>query len=118
VVQVHDGPVRRIRSDVPTVITNAPESAAREFEHRRRRYALMMASRAICIVIAALVYRVSGLLALAFVIGGGVLPWCAVIIANDRPPKKRRARIGVVTPPLDRSLPNGSRSNGHKPLGD
>ena len=108
-LRVHDGSVRRYRSDAPTVITNAPENAAEEFERRRRRYAIMMASRAICVIIAALVYRESALLALAFVIGGAVLPWSAVIMANDRPPKKRRARIGFVGTPLDRALPGGRR---------
>jgi hypothetical protein len=32
-------------------------------------------------------------LALAFVVGGMVLPWCAVIIANDRPAKRRQGRL-------------------------
>src|SRR5262249_36898823 len=63
-----------------------------EFEHRRKRYAIMMAGRALCVIAAALTYRVSPWLAVAFVLGGAILPWSAVVLANDRPPKKR-ARI-------------------------
>lgn len=103
--QVHDGPVRPHRSAPPMLITNAPRSAAEEFERRRRRYAIMMASRAVCVIIAALVYRESGWLALGLVVGGAVLPWCAVILANDGPPKKRRAAMGHVVGPADHALP-------------
>jgi hypothetical protein len=48
-----------------------------------------MAVRALCVLAAALTYRESIFLALGFVVGGVILPWCAVIIANDRPAKKR-----------------------------
>jgi hypothetical protein len=30
---------------------------------------------------------------LGFVVAGMVLPWCAVIIANDRPAKRRQGRL-------------------------
>ena len=45
----------------------------------------MMASRALCVIAAAMTYRFSIWLAMAFVVGGTVLPWCAVLIANDVP---------------------------------
>lgn len=76
-----------------------------EFATRRRRYAVLMAIRAICIVAAALVYRASALLALALIVGGAVLPWCAVLIANDRLPKNRRTRRAYVTVPETPALP-------------
>jgi hypothetical protein len=66
----------------------------------------MMGTRAVCIVLAALTYRVSIWLAIAFVVGGAVLPWCAVLIANDRPPKRRSARIGYGHA-SERGLPSG-----------
>jgi hypothetical protein len=78
----------RHRADRPILITEAPINADEEFEHRRRRYLLMMVLRALCIVGAASTFRVSGWLAAAFVAAAVVLPWAAVLIANDRPPKQ------------------------------
>ena len=98
--------MRRNRADQPTLITSAPQSSAEEFEKRKKKYAIMMASRAVCVLLAASFYRVSVLLAMAFVIAGAVLPWCAVIIANDRPPKRKRAGIGHVAAPRERALPS------------
>jgi Flp pilus assembly protein TadB len=82
--------VRHARDDQPTLITDAPKNLDDEFEHRRKRYAIMMAARALCVIAAAVTYRVSLLLALALIVGGAVLPWCAVLLANDRPPKTAR----------------------------
>jgi Protein of unknown function (DUF3099) len=84
--------MRRAHPDDAVLITSAPESPDDEYDRRRRRYAIMMASRAVCVILAALTYRYSSVLALACLLGGAVLPWCAVILANDRPPK-RRARV-------------------------
>jgi hypothetical protein len=78
------------------LITTAPESSDDEYDRRRKKYAIMMSLRAVCVVAAASTYRVSIWLALAFVVGGMVLPWCAVIIANDRPARKHAPR------PVDR----------------
>lgn len=55
---------------------------------RRKKYALMMTSRVVCLLAAVPVAGYSIPLALALIAGGVILPWCAVIIANDRPPKK------------------------------
>jgi hypothetical protein len=93
--------------DQPVLITSAPESNDDEFDRRRKRYAVMMTLRALCVLGAALTYQLSMALALLFVVGGVVLPWCAVLIANDRPPKKRRARVGYVGGPAERALPPG-----------
>ncbi len=81
--------MRRAHHDEVALITSAPESSDDEYDRRRKKYAIMMAIRALCVVLAALTYQISLLLALAFVVGGMVLPWCAVIIANDRPARKR-----------------------------
>jgi Flp pilus assembly protein TadB len=80
--------MRRSRSEA-VLITTAPESNDDGYDRRRKKYAIMMALRAVCVLAAALTYRVSIYLALAFIVGGIILPWCAVIIANDRPAKKR-----------------------------
>lgn len=90
------------------MITTAPRASEDEYDRRRKKYAIMMATRAVCIVVAACTYRVSIYLALAFVIAGAVLPWCAVLIANDRPPKRRQAHLGYLAVPTERALPPGS----------
>ena len=64
----------------------------------------MMSMRALCVIAAALTYRVSWILAVALVIGGAVLPWCAVILANDRPPKKTRRWRPYYGGPNDKRL--------------
>jgi hypothetical protein len=75
--------------DEPVLITEADPSLDDQLAARRRRYGIMMATRAACLVLAALFYRTWWLLAI-FVVGAVVLPWMAVIMANDRPPKKAR----------------------------
>jgi hypothetical protein len=92
--------MRRSHANEPVLITSAPESNDDEFERRRRKYAIMMAGRALCVIAAASTYRVSLWLAMAFVVAGAILPWCAVIIANDGPAKKR-----------GRTAPHGEFSN-------
>lgn len=78
----------RKQDDRPILITEAPVNVDDEFEHRRRRYLLMMTLRAVCIVGAASTFSLSGWLAAGFVAAALVLPWSAVLIANDRPPKQ------------------------------
>ena len=87
------------------LITTAPVSNDDEFERRKRKYAIMMAIRAGCVIAAGCTYRLSILLALAFMVGGIVLPWCAVLIANDGPARKRRANVGFIAPSTERALP-------------
>ncbi|HET8582885.1 MAG TPA: DUF3099 domain-containing protein [Jatrophihabitans sp.] len=100
--------MRRSHTDEPVLITSAPESSDDEYDRRRKKYAIMMASRAVCVVAAALTYRISIWLAIALVLGGAILPWCAVIIANDRPARKRQvplAQHGSLG--TERALPPG-----------
>ena len=86
--------MRHPREDHPSLITDAPESLDDEFDRRRKRYAIMMSLRALCVIGAALTYRVSWILAVVLIVGGAILPWCAVILANDRAPKKSRRKNG------------------------
>lgn len=99
--------MRRSHTDQPVLITTAPQSSEQEFEHRRRRYALMMAIRAICVVIAALVYQWSIWVALLCLVAGAALPWCAVLIANDGPPRAKARALGVPIASTERALPAG-----------
>lgn len=73
------------------LITDAPESLEAQHKARVRKYLLLMSFRVPALFIAGIVYAVteSGLLALAIVALSIPLPWVAVLIANDRPPRKR-----------------------------
>jgi len=97
--------MRRGHVDQAVLITTAPVSSDDEYDRRRRKYAIMMAIRAVCVIAAACTYRVSELLAVGLMVGAVVLPWCAVLIANDRPALKRRAQVGFVAPSSERALP-------------
>ena len=71
----------------PVLITEAEPSLDEQLTARRNKYLLMMLTRIVCLIAAAVFYRTPWLLAI-FVAGAVVLPWMAVLIANDRPPKK------------------------------
>ena len=75
------------RQDEPVLITEAEPSQDELFRARRRKYTIMMAIRALCLVLAAVTYHTVWLMAI-FIAGALVLPWMAVLIANDGPPKK------------------------------
>ena len=91
----------------PTVITTAHESSDEEFDRRKKKYAIMMSLRALAVIGAATTYHVSMALALGFVIAGIVLPWCAVLVANDGPAKKRVAQVGRVEVRHERAITDG-----------
>ena len=100
--------MRRTRVVQPTLITNVPLSHDDEYDRRRKKYAIMMSIRAACVIAAGCTYRLSVPLALAFVVGGMFLPWCAVLIANDRPARKRQPQTGFIAMPTERALPAGA----------
>lgn len=98
----------RRTQDEPVLITSAHESSSQEFHRRQRKYAIMMTLRALCVIGAATTYHLSIILALVFVLAGVVLPWSAVLIANDGPAKKRATHPEFHrAPPLERALPAG-----------
>jgi hypothetical protein len=82
----------RGRRAAPVVITEAQESPQAQLRRRQITYVSMMGIRALCLVGATLVVGLEVPHALAwaavFIVGMVVLPWMAVLIANDRPPKK------------------------------
>ena len=78
----------RSRRPEPVLITEARPSLAEQHAARKKRYALTMGIRAVCLVLAAVFYQIVWLM-LIFAILGTVLPWIAVVMANDGPPKKR-----------------------------
>lgn len=74
--------------DTPVLITEAEPSYDDQQAARRRKYALMMSMRIPCLVLAVAVYPIwwLSLIILAVSIP---LPWMAVLIANDRSPRKK-----------------------------
>jgi Flp pilus assembly protein TadB len=99
----------RSRRPDPVVITEAQPSRIDQHAARKRRYAITMATRTVALILAAVFYKVVWLM-IIFVILGTVLPWVAVMMANDRPPKKK-TDMRRYTPPPDRVLENPSRSS-------
>lgn len=77
----------RRSDDVPVLITAAEPSYAEQYATRRRKYAILMSARIPCLVLAGVFYQ-TWWLALAFVVLSVPLPWMAVLIANDRAPRK------------------------------
>ena len=71
----------------PVLITEAQPSLDEQLSARRTKYLIMMSVRVVCLVLAATFYHTPWLMAI-FVVGAVALPWMAVLIANDRPPKK------------------------------
>jgi hypothetical protein len=72
----------------PVLITDAARSYEEELAARKRRYAVMMGMRVPCMVLAAVFYQTPWL-AVTLLVLSIPLPWMAVLIANDRPPRKR-----------------------------
>lgn len=99
----------------PVLITDATISQEEELKRRERRYVLMMGLRAMCVIVAALlvIYRVPLLVIWLPLCGLGMvlLPWLAVILANDRPPKDehrlKRYRRNTSPPNALPSEPHG-----------
>lgn len=98
----------RSRRPEPVLITGAAPSMTDQHAARKRRYAITMLTRTIALILAAVFYKIVWLM-IIFVILGTVLPWVAVMMANDRPPKKK-TDVRSYTPPPDRMLENPARS--------
>ena len=92
----------------PTVITNAARSPSDQLRSREIRYVSMMALRALCLIAGAILISVRPpLLPLWLILcaaGMVLLPWMAVLIANDRPPKTREERAAARPQPTQRIL--------------
>jgi hypothetical protein len=80
-----------VRPSEPVLITEAEPSLDDQHAARKKRYAITMAVRAVSLVLAAVFYQTVWLM-LIFAFLGTVLPWIAVVMANDRPPKTKLFR--------------------------
>jgi Protein of unknown function (DUF3099) len=104
-------PTHRHGADAqPVLITEAQPSLDDQFRSRRIKYSIMMATRAVCLVLAAVSYRITWLM-IIFALGALVLPWMAVLIANDGPPKKaQKVNKYAGQPAPERALPPAGES--------
>jgi DUF3099 family protein len=75
------------RDDTPVLITEAAPSYDDQLRSRRRKYSLMMGLRIPFLIAAVACYQVWWL-ALLLIVLSIPLPWMAVLIANDRPPRR------------------------------
>ncbi|AQA22897.1 hypothetical protein BTZ20_2528 [Rhodococcus sp. MTM3W5.2] len=89
----------------PVLITDAAQSFYDEQRVRVRKYTILMAIRIPALVLAALAYSewANPWISLAIIGISVPLPWIAVLVANDRPPRKadepRRYDRQAPTPP-------------------
>ena len=99
-------PARSRRSE-PILITDAQPSLIEEHAARKRRYVITMGIRALAIVTAAVVYSTTHIvwLVLTLAVLGTFLPWVAVVMANDGPPKAKQ-HINRYQGRPDRTLEN------------
>jgi hypothetical protein len=83
----------RVKRQHSVLITDAERSPDDQLRSRQIRYVTMMAVRALCLVVAAVLVGSNAPLLWLWVplcvVGMVLLPWLAVIIANDRPPKEK-----------------------------
>ena len=84
---------RAVARDEPVLITDAADDPEKELRRREIRYVTMMLIRVGCLIASAFVVvqkpPLWQLWATLLVAGAVVLPWLAVLLANDRPPKRR-----------------------------
>jgi hypothetical protein len=90
----------------PVLITRAAPAYEEQHRARVRKYLTLMAFRIPALLLAALAYNLwgNGLISLAIILVSVPLPWMAVLIANDRPPRSaeepRRYKHGGERVPL------------------
>jgi hypothetical protein len=80
----------------PVLITDADRSPDDQFRHRQIRYVTMMGLRAVCLILGGVLISVRPPLLPVWLVlcaaGMVFLPWAAVLIANDRPPRSKAER--------------------------
>jgi hypothetical protein len=75
----------------PVLITRAAAPYEEQHRERVRKYLTIMSFRVPALLFAAAAYGIwhNGLISLAILVASIPLPWIAVLIANDRPPRRR-----------------------------
>lgn len=74
----------------PVLITRAAPSYEVQHRERVRKYLKLMFWRIPALILAAVAYGIweNGLISLAILVASIPLPWIAVLVANDRPPRR------------------------------
>src|SRR5258705_13934356 len=74
----------------PVLITRAAPAYEEQHRERVRKYLTLMFWRIPALILAAVAYGIwhNGLVSLAIILVSVPLPWMAVLIANDRPPRR------------------------------
>ncbi len=74
----------------PVLITRASVPYEEQHRERVRKYLKIMSFRIPALIFAAAAYGIwhNGLISLAILVASIPLPWIAVLIANDRPPRR------------------------------
>jgi hypothetical protein len=74
----------------PVLITRAAAPFEEQHRERVRKYLTLMFWRIPALILAAVAYGIweNGLISLAIILVSVPLPWMAVLIANDRPPRR------------------------------
>ncbi|PWW23612.1 hypothetical protein JD79_02787 [Geodermatophilus normandii] len=98
----------RPRRSEPVLITQAEPSLAEQHAARKKRYVMTMAVRGVSLVLATVFYQTVWLM-IIFAVLGTVLPWIAVVMANDRPPKKKLDTHRYLAPRPDHILDDPAR---------
>lgn len=77
----------------PILITDAPRSQEDQLTSRERRYVVMMGIRMACLIAGAILVGVKAPMLWLWLslcaVGMVLIPWLAVLLANDRPPKEQ-----------------------------
>ncbi|WP_433532098.1 DUF3099 domain-containing protein [Micromonospora sp. CA-263727] len=77
----------------PILITDASRSQDDQLTSRQRRYVAMMGVRVACVIVGAILVGTRAPLLWLWLplvaLGMVLIPWLAVLLANDRPPKEQ-----------------------------
>jgi hypothetical protein len=112
----------------PVLITRAAAPFEEQHRERVRKYLTLMFWRIPALILAAVAYGIweNGLISLAIILVSVPLPWMAVLIANDRPPRRaeeprryqtRRIPLfpSAERPAIERRGPSSSPGTGDPP---
>jgi hypothetical protein len=93
----------------PVLITDAARSQRDQIRSREIRYVTMMGLRAVCLILGAILISVRPPLLPVWLIlcaaGMVFLPWAAVLIANDRPPRSKAERAASASAQAEAQQP-------------
>ncbi|MEU8188402.1 DUF3099 domain-containing protein [Micromonospora carbonacea] len=77
----------------PILITDAARSQDDQLTSRQRRYVVMMGVRVACVIVGAILVGAQAPMLWLWLplcgLGMVLIPWLAVLLANDRPPKEK-----------------------------